>query len=76
MRARPENTYRGVCMKQTVKYSLWRRKYETRKWERVESCAGYTKDVAVRVFQTRLLLGMFDQEYEFALRPVKDNGGV
>lgn len=57
-------------------YALWRRKRTEKKWERVESCAPYRRETAIRVFQTRLINSAFDPDYEFALRPVRDNGGV
>jgi hypothetical protein len=59
-------------------WSLWRRKDGDIRWERVESCAGYHKETAIRVFQTRLINSALGGTpgYEFRLRPVKDNGGV
>lgn len=57
-------------------YSLWRRRRGTTRWERVEGCAPYTKEVAIRVFQDRLIRSAFDPDLEFGLRPVKNNGGI
>ena len=60
----------------SAKYGLFRRKRGTKQWERVEGCCPYSLAVARQVYQNRLLRGAMDPDYEFRLRPVKDNGGV
>lgn len=59
-----------------AKYGLFRRKRGTKRWERVEGCSPYQLATARKVYQNRLIAGAMSQDYEFRLRPVKDNGGV
>lgn len=54
-------------------YSVFARKHGARTWSRVsDSC--YTKETAVRVYQTLLLYGSLDCALEMALRVVNGNG--
>ncbi len=50
-------------------YSLFRRHRLGRRWERMHAGA-YTKPTAIRVYQTCLLNGVMDRDYEWQLRPV------
>lgn len=53
-------------------YSLFRREYGQRKWERVSDCA-YDKQTAVRVYQSKLLAPYLDPQlykYQYELRVV------
>lgn len=50
-------------------YSLFRRKRGTFKWERL-GIGAFPIQTARRIFQTRLIEGTFNPEYEFRLKTV------
>ena len=52
-------------------YDLYRRKRGERWWVRVERTGAYTKPTAIRVFQDRLIMGAFDPDWEWRLRPIE-----
>ena len=51
-------------------YSLFSRKRGSTRWTRVLGTGAYRKELAIRIFQTRLINGAFDPEVETMLRPL------